>query len=280
MDGQQLHIAEQWTATPETISKGQEHLMPEYAHYPSLSDKLVCITGGATGIGAIMVQEFCRQGANVHFVDIAEQEARALCDRIEDKGYPRPHSEILDVTDTDSLQKFIQSLEVQGGIDVLINNVADDQRHSPLEIDQEGWRQCMAVNLDATFFACQAVIPQMKQKRQGSIINLSSINVLIGPKQMPGYVAAKSALNGLSKSLANQYGEYGIRVNTILPGWVATEKQLSMWLTPEAEREWQKSVALRGKLQPIQIANMALFLSADDSEMITGQQFVIDAGRT
>ena len=138
----------------------------------------------------------------------------------------------------------------------------------------------MAVNLDATFFACQAAIKVMKKSHRGNIINLSSINVMIGPKQMPGYVAAKSALNGLSKSLANQYGEYGIRVNTILPGWVATEKQMNMWLTPEADREWQKSVALRGQLQPIQIANMALFLAADDSEMITGQQFVIDAGRT
>jgi NAD(P)-dependent dehydrogenase (short-subunit alcohol dehydrogenase family) len=97
---------------------------------------------------------------------------------------------------------------------------------------------------------------------------------------MPGYVAAKAALNGLSKSLANQYGEYGIRVNTILPGWVTTDRQLDLWLTPEADKEWQKSVALHGALEPIYVANMALFLAADDSAMITGQQFVIDAGRT
>lgn len=120
----------------------------------------------------------------------------------------------------------------------------------------------------------------MRENRAGNIINLSSINVLIGPKQMPGYVAAKSALNGLSKSLANQYGEYGIRVNTILPGWIATERQLALWLSSEAEKEWQKSVALKGRLDPQQVANMALFLAADDSAMITGQQFVVDGGRT
>lgn len=255
--------------------------MAQYASYPSLRDKVICITGGATGIGAVMVEQFCLQGCNVAFIDLNEQAAISLCDSIRSQTGTRPTFSCIDATDIDALQSFIQGLEDQlGGVDVLINNVANDERHSPLEIDQQKWRDCLAVNLDASFFACQAVIPQMRKKRKGNIINLSSINVMIGPKQMPGYVAAKSALNGLGKSLANQYGEYGIRVNTILPGWVATDKQMALWLTPEADREWQKSVALRGQLQPIQIANMALFLAADDSEMITGQQFVIDAGRT
>ncbi len=255
--------------------------MAQYANYPSLKDKVICITGGATGIGAVMVEQFCLQGSKVVFNDIADKEAEILCDKVEKSTGNRPLYQHVDVTDIDALKAFITSLESSlGGVDVLINNVANDQRHSPLEIDPEGWRACLAVNLDASFFACQAVIPQMRKARKGNIINLSSINVLIGPKQMPGYVAAKSALNGLGKSLANQYGEYGIRVNTILPGWVATDKQMTLWLTPEADREWQKSVALRGQLQPLQIANMALFLAADDSEMITGQQFIIDAGRT
>lgn len=255
--------------------------MAKYAHYPSLEGKVVCITGGATGIGQVMVEQFTRQNARVVFIDIAEKEGLALCDRLERETGKKPVYKNLDVTDIDALQNYITSLEdLMGGIDVLINNVANDQRHSPLEIDQKTWRDCMAVNLDASFFACQAAIHQMKKARKGNIINLSSINVLIGPKQMPGYVAAKSALNGLGKSLANQYGEYGIRVNTILPGWVVTDRQVELWLTPEAEKEWQKSVALRGHLKPIQVANMALFLAADDSDMITGQQFVIDAGRT
>lgn len=255
--------------------------MTKYAIYPSLQDKTIFITGGATGIGSVMVQEFSRQKAKVIFVDINKEAALTLCQQVETETGLRPYFNYLDVTQVDKLQTFIDSLqESHGGVDVLINNVANDQRHSPLEITPQQWRDCMAVNLDAMFFACQAVIPQMKLAYKGNIINLSSINVLIGPKQMPGYVAAKSAINGLSKSLANQYGEYGIRVNTILPGWVTTDKQIDLWLTPESDREWQKSVALRGHLEPIQIANMALFLAADDSQMITGQQFVIDAGRT
>lgn len=255
--------------------------MRKYAQYPSLQHKVVCISGGATGIGAVLVEEFCKQKAVVAFVDFNQEAGIALSERLESESGIRPHFTHLDVTDIPTYQAYIEGLQgTLGGVDILINNVANDQRHSPLEVTVEAWRDCMAVNLDATFFACQAVIPQMKEKRRGNIINLSSINVLIGPKQMPGYVAAKSALNGLSKSLANQYGEYGIRVNTIMPGWVATEKQMDTWLTPEADKEWQKAVALRGHLMPLQIANMALFLAADDSEMITGQQFIVDAGRT
>jgi NAD(P)-dependent dehydrogenase (short-subunit alcohol dehydrogenase family) len=254
--------------------------MNSYATYPSLKGKSIYITGGATGIGAVMVEEFAKQGAKVCFVDIAQEQGNTLQVRLKQQDLQVEFS-VLDVTNVTALQSNISKFaQEQGKLDVLINNVANDQRHSPLEIDPQGWRECMAVNLDAAFFACQSAIPYMKIHHHGSIINLSSINVLIGPKQMPGYVAAKSALNGLSKSLANQYGEYKVRVNTILPGWVVTDKQKELWLTPRAEREWQKYVALRGQLKPIQVANMALFLAADDSEMITGQEFVIDAGRT
>ncbi len=255
--------------------------MNNYATYPSLKGKSIYITGGATGIGAVIVEQFVKQGANVCFNDIAEQQGNELHARLSSDYDAKVQFDCFDVTNLDTLKHHIEKYaNSQGQLDVLVNNVANDQRHSPLEIDPQGWRDCMAVNLDATFFACQAAIPFMREQRKGNIINLSSINVLIGPKQMPGYVAAKSALNGLGKSLANQYGEYQIRVNTILPGWVVTDKQKDLWLTPEAEREWQKAVALRGQLKPIQVANMALFLAADDSDMITGQQFVIDAGRT
>lgn len=263
------------------IREPKDFNMTDYATYPSLKAKSIYITGGATGIGAVMVEEFTRQGALVTFIDIADEAAITLCDRIESKFGRRPDFESLDVTHIEKLQESIRRCaSVQRGLDILINNVANDQRHSPLDINHKAWRECLAVNLDATFFACQAAIPLMKARNKGNIINLSSINVLIGPIQMPGYVAAKSALNGLSKSLANQYGENGIRVNTVMPGWVATERQIDLWLTPEADDEWQKTVALRGHIKPIQIANMVLFLASDDSEMITGQQFVIDAGRT
>ena len=255
--------------------------MSKLANYPSLQDKVVLITGGASGIGAEMVQAFCRQQAKVIFVDIQQDKGNALCDAIEQTLHIRPEFKCMDVTHIDELQAFILDIPTRyKRLDVLINNVANDTRHSPLEVSQQAWRDCLSVNLDATFFASQAAIKVMREFRAGNIINISSINVIIGPRQMPGYVAAKSALNGLSKSLANQYGEYGIRVNTILPGWVSTDRQLSLWLSPEAEREWQKSVAIKGRLESTHIANMALFLAADDSAMISGQQFVVDAGRT
>ncbi len=258
-----------------------ELVMHNYATYPSLAGKVILITGGATGIGAVMVEAFIKQKASVIFVDIQKEKGDALCERLVQELGAAPVFKHLDTTDIDALQSFIATIsQSHQRLDVLINNVANDTRHSPLDIDQQGWRDCMAVNLDSTFFACQSAIRLMRENRSGNIINMSSINVLIGPKQMPGYVAAKAALNGLSKSLANQYGEYGIRVNTILPGWVATDRQLALWLTAEADKEWQKSVALRGRLEPIHVANMALFLAAEDSAMITGQQFVIDAGRT
>jgi NAD(P)-dependent dehydrogenase (short-subunit alcohol dehydrogenase family) len=269
------------TSVKTTTVPIRKNTMRNSAVYPSLKDKVVMITGGASGIGAVMVEEFTVQQAQVIFIDILDAKAELLCDSIEKKTGLKPFYKSLDATDIDALQDFMATIPTKfGRLDVLINNVANDTRHSPLDIKPQAWRDCMAVNLDSTFFACQSAISLMRENRAGNIINLSSINVLIGPKQMPGYVAAKSALNGLSKSLANQYGEYGIRINTILPGWVATDRQLDLWLTPEAEKEWQKSVPLKGRLDPEHVASMALFLAADDSEMITGQQFVIDAGRT
>ena len=144
----------------------------------------------------------------------------------------------------------------------------------------------MAINLDATFFAAQAAAKIMSEassearKQGGSIINFSSINALLGPSNMPGYVAAKAGIVGLSKALAADYGEADIRVNAILPGWVVTQRQLDTWLTPEAEADWMEQVSLKQRLLPEEVANLALFLAADDSRMITGQSFTIDGGRT
>jgi NAD(P)-dependent dehydrogenase (short-subunit alcohol dehydrogenase family) len=138
----------------------------------------------------------------------------------------------------------------------------------------------MAINLDAAFFAAQAGAQLMAKESGGSIINFSSINALLGPANMPGYVTAKAGLVGMTKALARDYGESEIRVNAILPGWVVTERQLDNWLTPEAEADWMQQVALKKRLQPSEVANLALFLAADDSRMITGQSFTIDGGRT
>ncbi len=246
----------------------------DFATYPSLAGRRVFITGGATGIGAALVTAFAAQGAVVGHVDLAADAAVALADGLA----TTPWFRVLDVTDTAALQAAIANFAKHaGGLDVLINNVANDSRHDPLTVDEARWRGLMAVNLDCGFFATQAAIRLMPAG--GSIINFSSINALLGPAGMPAYVAAKSALVGLTKALARQYGPDGIRVNAILPGWVVTQRQLDLWLTPEAEAEWMEQVALKQRILPEDVANLAMFLAADDSRMITGQAMVIDGGR-
>ena len=153
-------------------------------------------------------------------------------------------------------------------------------RHAPADVTAQSWRDCMAINLDAAFFAAQAAAGLMTQRNSGSIINFSSINALLGPSNMPGYVTAKAGIIGLTKALARDYGPNGVRVNAILPGWVATERQLQTWLTPDEESRWMEQVALQERLLPEDVANLAVFLAATDSKMITGQSFTVDAGRT
>jgi NAD(P)-dependent dehydrogenase (short-subunit alcohol dehydrogenase family) len=178
------------------------------------------------------------------------------------------------------LQQSIKTASVaHRRLDVLINNVANDQRMDPRTVTPDQWRASMAVNLDPAFFAAQAAEPFMVTVGSGSIINFSSINALFGPAQMPSYVTAKSALLGMTKSLATDFGKDNIRVNTILPGWIITEKQLDKWLTPEAEAQWMDQVALRRRIMPEDVANLALFLGSDDAALITSQHFTIDGGR-
>ena len=249
------------------------------ARYPSLAGRAVLITGGATGIGAAMVAAFAEQGARVGFVDIDDGSAAGLGDRVADQAGVRPWFRRVDVTDVGALKEAVGDFAATGGLDVLINNVANDSRHEPLEVTEQSWRACLAVNLDSAFFAAQAAIPILRDAGGGAILNVSSINALIGPTRMPGYVSAKAALLGLTKALARHYGPDGIRVNAILPGWVVTERQLNLWLTPEAEAEWMAQVALKRRIVPRDVADLALVLAADDSAMITNQQVVIDGGR-
>ena len=251
-----------------------------YATYPSLARAKVFITGGATGIGAAMVTAFAEQGATVGHIDLAEEEAADLADAIADAGNVRPWFRRVDVTDVDALKASVADFANDaGGLDALVNNVANDTRHNPLETTPEAWRKCMAVNLDCTFFASQQAIELMRASGGGSIINFSSINAVLGPANMPGYVTAKAGLLGMTKALAREFGVDGIRVNTILPGWVVTQRQLDLWLTEEAEAEWMEQVCLKQRIEPRDAANLALFLAADDSRMITNQHFVIDGGR-
>ena len=255
--------------------------MSEYAKYPSLIGQLVFITGGATGIGAAMVEAFAEQGARVAFVDLDSAPANILVSKLEKRTGTGPWFRQLDITDIDALQEAIRAAtEEFGPLYALVNNAANDNRHSPGKVTQQGWRDCMAINLDAAFFAAQTAASIMANASGGSIINFSSINALLGPSEMPGYVAAKAGIIGLTKALANDYGGSDVRVNAILPGWVVTERQLQTWLTPEAEASWMEQVALKKRLMPADVANLALFLAADDSRMITGQRFTIDGGRT
>jgi NAD(P)-dependent dehydrogenase (short-subunit alcohol dehydrogenase family) len=246
------------------------------ARYPTLEGRVVFVTGGATGIGAAFVEAFADQGARVAFIDIDDEAGTQLARRVAGAWFSR-----CDVRDPLSLEMAIQdAARALGPITVLVNNVANDNRHVAVETTAQAWREGLAVNLDPVFIAACAVQPMMARAGGGSIINLSSINALLGPGGMAAYVASKGAVNALTKALAREWGGQNIRVNAISPGWVVTDRQLDLWLTAEAEAEWMKQVALQRRIQPGDVANLALFLASDDSGMITGQNLVIDGGRT
>lgn len=255
--------------------------MTAFAHYPSLKDKPVFITGGASGIGASLVTHFCEQGSKVCFVDIDAQAAAALCDQIGRQTANAPHFLACDLTDIPALRIAIEKAQsLVGDIMVLVNNGANDQRHSLEELTVEYWDSRMAVNLRHQFFTAQAVIPGMRAAGGGSIINFGSISWKIRSGGMPVYTAAKAAVNGLTRALARDYGKSGVRVNTVVPGWVMTERQKTLWLDEEGERTLDREQLLPGRLHPDDLARMVLFLAADDSRMCTGQEFVVDAGWT
>ena len=250
--------------------------MQNGAQYPSLADQGIFITGGATGIGAALVRAFAEQNAHVTFVDLQQEAGAALVAELDD----RVTFHRLDITDTDVLQQAVTDANERTKLGVLINNAANDMRHAPSDMTPSQWRDCLAINLDAAFFAAQSAAPILAGNGGGSIINFSSINAVLGPSNMPGYVSAKAGLIGMTKALAKDYGADMVRVNAISPGWVVTQRQLATWLTQQEEADWMKQVALPKRLMPEDVASLALFLAADDSSKITGQNFTIDGGRT
>lgn len=250
--------------------------------YSNLIDKVVFITGGATGIGAAMVKAFVGQKAKVAFIDIDEQASATLINTIKanHKSAELWYRKV-DVTDPKTLQlAIVEASKALGSLDVLVNNVGNDARQDVENISAYDWHKCMQVNLDPAFFASQAAFKIMRKHSSGSIINFSSINALIGPQQMTGYVTAKAGLMGMTKSLSRDFGVDNIRVNAILPGWIATDRQLASWLTAEEEQKWTEAMALKKRIEPSDVANLALFLASDNSSMITGQAINIDGGRT
>lgn len=251
--------------------------MTNFASYPSLVHKSVFITGGATGIGAALVSAFVEQGAKVCFVDIQESEAQLLCETLSGSSH-NPLFIKCDLTDIEQIKAAIATAEQHfGTVQVLLNNAANDTRHKVEDVTSQFWDACQAVNIKPAFFAAQAVLPGMK-KTGGSIINFGSISWMTKQGGMPGYTTAKAATHGLTRSLASDFGPFNIRVNTLVPGWVMTQRQLDNWVDDDAKKLIEYNQCLSAALMPQDIANMALFLAADDSAMITAQSFNVDAG--
>ena len=253
--------------------------MTDTAHYPSLENRVVFVTGGGSGIGASIVEHFCDQGSKVAFVDIDRAASAALVETIAGTGRPAPLFIPCDVTDTPALQAAIAEAKAKlGPIRVLVNNAAHDQRHPIDSVTPEYWDDRFAVNLKHQFFAAQAVYKDMAAAGGGSIVNLGSTSWVIGQGGMPCYTTAKSAVAGLTRSLARDFGPLDIRVNCILPGWIMTERQIKLWLTPEGEQELMKRQCLKRKLVPADIARVVLFFAADDSDACTNQNYIVDGG--
>jgi NAD(P)-dependent dehydrogenase (short-subunit alcohol dehydrogenase family) len=248
--------------------------MPDFAIYPSLKGRSVFVSGGGSGIGASIVEHLAAQGAKVAFVDINEPASKEVaaktgamflkCDIKDTKGYQAALAEVAGK---------------QGAITVLVNNAAHDERHKLEDVTPEFWDDRIAVNLRHAFFAIQAVVPGMKKAGGGSIVNFSSISYHTMTANLAVYQAAKAATIGMTRGLARDLGGDKIRLNSITPGWIMTQRQIDKWLTPEAEADLMKAQVLKEKVYPPDIARMVLFLAADDSRLISAQNFVVDGGR-
>ena len=247
--------------------------------FSSLNGRHALVSGGASGIGEALVRALAQQGCLVSFFDIDQAAGDSLAKELNDQGL-KAHFNLVDLTEIDTLQAVINERMAEwGAIRILVNNAANDHRHTLQDMTSEAFDQCMSVNLKHHFFAAQTVAPAMAAAGGGSIINMSSNSWMLGLAGYPGYVTAKAGISGLTKGLARELGGQKIRVNTVLPGWVMTEKQKRLWLTPEAEAELMTQQALKEKIEPEDVADLVLFLSADDSRMISGQSLVVDGGR-
>lgn len=250
------------------------------ARYASLQGKRVFVTGGGTGIGEAIVTALAEQGAIVAFVDIADAPSEALCARLATAAHA-PVYRHCDITDIPGLQHTMAALAAElGDFDVLVNNAANDQRHDIDTVSLDYWNERIAINQRPMFFTAQAVLPGMKKKGGGSIINFSSMSWHAKGAGYPVYATTKAAVIGLTRSLARDLGPHNIRVNTVTPGWVMTQRQIDLWVDDAAKVDIAKAQCLPGALMPQHVAAMVLFLAADDSAMCTAQDFIVDAGWT
>jgi len=243
-----------------------------HAIYPSLQGRRVLITGGGSGIGAGIVEGFARQGADVVFFDIAEDESKSVARQC------GARFECVDLTDVVQTQRVIKKVAEEGGaFDILVNNAANDDRHALVDVTEDYWEDSLDVNVRHQFFCAQSVIPGMRAKGAGAIINLGSISWHLAMTDLVLYQMAKAAIEGMTRALARELGPDGIRVNCVLPGSVDTPRQ-QKWYTPEGEAEIMATQCLKRRLAPVDVAAMVMFLASDDARLITGHNHFVDAG--
>jgi NAD(P)-dependent dehydrogenase (short-subunit alcohol dehydrogenase family) len=250
-----------------------------YASYPSLADRVVLVTGGATGIGAATVEQFALQGARVAFLDIADEPARALVDDLAQRCQYAPLFHHCDLADIDSLQSTTAAITEQlGAPRILINNAANDERHRFEDVTPAYWDAGIAANLRHQFFAAQAVAAGMKAAGGGSIINMSSISWMIPTPNLSVYVTAKAAIVGMTRSMAKDLGPANIRVNCVLPGAILTDKQQRLYMSPAYEQEILQRQCIKRHILPAEVSRLLLFLAAEDGSAITNQSYILDGG--
>jgi NAD(P)-dependent dehydrogenase (short-subunit alcohol dehydrogenase family) len=253
----------------------------KYATYPSLDGAPVFVTGGADGIGRALVLAFAAQGSRVGFADINLEKAHEVVALSEEAGVSHiPLFYEIDLVDIEALQNGVaQAQRDLDGINVLVNNAANDDRHDWKDMTAEYWNDRLNTNLRHYFFAIQAVAPRMIEDGSGSIINVGSSSYLMQEDFFPGYAIAKSGVEGITRTMARTFGPHNVRVNTVLPGWVATERQLARWWTPEGEEQTIRDQAIKRRIYPEEFVQLVLFLAAADGAACTAQSFLVDGGR-
>lgn len=249
------------------------------AIYPSLAGKRVLVTGGGSGIGEALTEAFVRQGARVAFVDIADEASRSLVERLAEGTDHAPLYRHCDLTNIDQLRSVISDVVEQfGGVDVLVNNAANDDRHAIADVTPEYWDNRIAVNLRHLFFAAQAVAPSMKQAGGGVILNFGSISWHLALPDIVLYQTAKAGIEGMTRAMARDLGEHGIRVNTIVPGGIKTPRQDMLWHDDSETARILANQCLKERVMPADVAALTLFLASDDARMCTGHDYFVDAG--
>jgi len=253
--------------------------MSDFPLYPDLKGASVLITGGGSGIGAALTEGFVAQGSKVAFIDIAVEASNQLSDVLAEKYDNRPLFIRADLRNIDEIKSAAaEAAKANGPVTVLVNNAAWDDRHKISDVDAEYWDNNTAINIRSQFFAIQAVAEGMKKAGGGSIVNFTSTSYMMNQGQMPVYTTSKSGVVGLTKGLAGTLGPDNIRVNAIAPGWIMTERQKSLWATPEGVKTHIDSQALKRELQPLEMAGPCLFLASKSASSMTAHVLIADAG--